>query len=70
MHMAQIMVLEINMPARPQPHPTEEDTYFASTAQVACEGDTDLPHPRVFLELDDNERVVCPYCSRKFIYKK
>jgi len=61
MNMAQIMEVK--------PHPTQADAYYVNAAQVACDGG-ELGHPRVFLEVDDNGEVVCPYCSRKFIYQK
>jgi uncharacterized Zn-finger protein len=35
---------------------------------VACDGGT-LGHPRVFLHIDDDShKVVCPYCSRTYVY--
>ena len=37
-----------------------------STRTVACDGGT-LGHPRVFLTLGDDDRVVCPYCSRTYV---
>lgn len=39
--------------------------------EVACDGGGgSLGHPRVFLHIDsDSHEVVCPYCSRQFVYK-
>ena len=34
---------------------------------VACDGDDELGHPRVFLTLVDGE-AVCPYCGRRFVH--
>lgn len=56
------------------PHKTQPDTYYVKADKVGCDGgakDTNgaLGHPLVYLELDDNGQVVCPYCSRKFIHK-
>ncbi len=35
---------------------------------VACDGgDGPLGHPRVFLHMDGNGQVDCPYCGRRFI---
>lgn len=34
--------------------------------RVACDGGT-AGHPQVWLNLGDDERVVCPYCSRIFV---
>jgi len=40
-----------------------------STAKVACGGDVakGLGHPRVFLDLTAEGRIVCPYCSRTYV---
>jgi len=48
--------------------PTEPVLTGAST--VACDGDiaAGLGHPRVFLDLPAGSEVVCPYCSRRFIW--
>ena len=40
--------------------------------EVACDGGGGpLGHPRVFLHTDPEkgDQVLCPYCSRLFIYK-
>ncbi len=39
--------------------------------ETACDGGGGpLGHPRVFLHIDHNTgRIMCPYCSRLFIYK-
>lgn len=50
------------------PHPEFADTFFTDQEIVACTG-SDLGHPRVFLEMADNKEIICPYCSRRFIYK-
>ena len=38
---------------------------------VACDGGGGaLGHPKVFLHIDkDTHQVMCPYCSRLYIYK-
>lgn len=37
---------------------------------VSCDGGGSLGHPRVYLHIDqDKGQVMCPYCSRLFIYK-
>ncbi len=38
--------------------------------KVACDGGKGpLGHPRVYLRIEQGEdRIVCPYCSRCFIY--
>jgi uncharacterized Zn-finger protein len=49
--------------------PAAFDTVTVSTAKVACDGDVDkgLGHPRVFLDLTAEGRIVCPYCSRTYV---
>lgn len=37
--------------------------------KVQCDGGSGaLGHPRVFLKIDETDQVVCPYCSRTFVY--
>ena len=33
---------------------------------VGCDGGT-MGHPKVFLTLDANAQIDCPYCGRRFI---
>ena len=37
---------------------------------ISCDGGTDFGHPLVYLNLKKNGKIICPYCSRKFILKK
>ena len=38
---------------------------------VACDGgDGALGHPRVFLHMENTNRVDCPYCGRRFVLKE
>jgi uncharacterized Zn-finger protein len=39
--------------------------------EVTCDGGSvALGHPRVFLHIDkDKGQVMCPYCSRVYVYK-
>ncbi|MDE2133014.1 MAG: zinc-finger domain-containing protein [Alphaproteobacteria bacterium] len=44
------------------------------TARVACDGDAKgfgaaLGHPKVYLEMGDEDFVECPYCDRRFVLK-
>lgn len=35
---------------------------------VACDGGGgQLGHPRVFLAIDGNNQVICPYCGQTFV---
>jgi len=44
------------------------ETIKVSKKEVACNGgDGALGHPRVYLNLGSQGRVVCPYCDRLFI---
>jgi uncharacterized Zn-finger protein len=39
--------------------------------EVACSGSGGaLGHPKVYLEMGEKDEIVCPYCSRKFVYEK
>lgn len=39
--------------------------------KISCEGGANAAgHPRVFLNMGDNNEVVCPYCSKKFIIRE
>lgn len=41
---------------------------IVATRKVSCDGDEGaLGHPRVFLTMDDEGKVECPYCDRLFI---
>ena len=36
--------------------------------KVSCDGDGGpLGHPRVYLTMDENDQVECPYCDRQYI---
>lgn len=38
---------------------------------VACDGGGGpLGHPRVYLNMGDDNEIVCPYCSRHFVLKE
>ncbi len=44
------------------------ETKLVSTKTVACDGgEGALGHPRVYLTMDEEGKVVCPYCDRLFI---
>lgn len=41
------------------------------TLNVACDGGKGhLGHPTVYLNLEEKGEVVCPYCSKKYIFDK
>lgn len=44
------------------------------TTRVACDGGAKglgaaLGHPKVYLEMGDEDFVECPYCDRRFVLK-
>jgi uncharacterized Zn-finger protein len=47
-----------------------EETVNISSKEVACDGGNgQLGHPKVFLHINNDNQVVCPYCSKKYVYK-
>ncbi len=42
------------------------DNSLPHSDAVLCHGDDALPHPQVFLALNAQGFVVCPYCSKRF----
>ena len=50
-----------------QPIPPTE-TVEVSETRVACDGDGGaLGHPKVYLEMGDEDFVECGYCDRRFV---
>ncbi len=46
------------------------ETIDVETTTVACDGgDGPLGHPRVYLHMQAEGRIDCPYCGRRFILK-
>ncbi len=44
------------------------ETTKVESRNVACDGGAgQLGHPRVFLAIDDTNKVACPYCGHIFI---
>lgn len=47
---------------------TVEETIRVTSKRVACDGGGGaLGHPRVWLHLDEDDQVLCPYCSRLYV---
>ena len=39
--------------------------------RVACDGGGGtLGHPKIYLEMGTAYEVICPYCSRRFVFKE
>ncbi len=52
------------------PAPMPPETFEVDNPIVACDGgDGPLGHPRVFLNIGEEGRIECPYCSRLFVLK-
>ena len=43
------------------------ETIRVESQRVACDGGGLLGHPLVYLEIGEEGRVICPYCSRVFV---
>jgi uncharacterized Zn-finger protein len=54
----------IDKKAPPAPEIIEVDA-----TRVMCDGGGPLGHPRVYLEMGDEDFVECPYCDRRFVLK-
>jgi uncharacterized Zn-finger protein len=53
--------------AHPAPEP---EILFVDDHRLSCDGGGGaLGHPKVFLEMGDEDMVECPYCDRRFILK-
>lgn len=47
------------------------ETVTVNTTRVACDGvGGALGHPKVYLEMGDEDYVECPYCDRRFVLDK
>jgi uncharacterized Zn-finger protein len=46
----------------------DEETFIVTSRVVGCDGGGGaLGHPLVYLHIERNGDVVCPYCSRRFV---
>ena len=45
-------------------------TVEVEQTRIACDGDGGvLGHPKIYLEIGEDEFVECPYCGRRFVLK-
>ena len=43
------------------------DVEFVKSQKVSCDGGGGaLGHPKVYLDMGDENEIVCPYCSKLF----
>jgi uncharacterized Zn-finger protein len=51
--------------------PSDDDVIFVNSHVVGCDGGGGaLGHPLVYLRIEPEGDVICPYCSRRFILAK
>jgi uncharacterized Zn-finger protein len=46
------------------------ETITVETSKIACDGDKESAHPRVFLTTGKQGFVDCPYCGKRYILKQ
>jgi len=64
------VVNEVNDPTMPDanPVPLDDQAFAVSSSVVGCDGGGGaLGHPLVYLRIEADGQVVCPYCSRRFV---
>jgi uncharacterized Zn-finger protein len=50
------------------PIPIDDEAYIVSDPVVGCDGGGGaLGHPLVYLRIESDGQVICPYCSRRFV---
>lgn len=48
----------------------DNNIVYSDTRKVRCSGsEENLGHPLVYLTIKQ-EKIICPYCSKEFIYKE
>lgn len=51
-----------------KPNPSEPEVIKTDKKRIACDGDDGaLGHPRVFLTMEKDGVIECPYCDRRYI---
>ena len=46
------------------------DIEYVNSKKLSCAGvEGPLGHPKVYLDMGDDNQIVCPYCSKLFIHK-
>ncbi|MDA9231495.1 zinc-finger domain-containing protein [Rickettsiales bacterium] len=47
------------------------ETIFTNSREVSCRGTKDAStHPLVYLNMGQDNKVICPYCSKCFVFKE
>ena len=47
--------------------PEPPEVVVTDETRVACDGGGTLGHPKVYLEMGDEDFVECGYCDRRFV---
>lgn len=48
-----------------------DEVVYTDTPKVSCEGGKGaLGHPLVYLDMTGKSEIMCPYCSKRFIWQK
>ena len=50
--------------------PLLDNIFYVKEKRVNCDGGEDFGHPLVYLNLGKNNKVVCPYCSKFYVFRK
>ncbi|WP_084473259.1 zinc-finger domain-containing protein [Neorickettsia helminthoeca] len=48
----------------------EKPILYTSDTRVSCSGETDSMHPLIYLDLQREGKVSCPYCGVMFVYRR
>ena len=48
---------------------TSKESIYTNKKQVSCKGkEVPYDHPNVYLGIGDDNKIICPYCSKIFVY--
>jgi uncharacterized Zn-finger protein len=46
-----------------------QNIVYSTKRTVECHGENkELGHPIVYLKISTDNKIICPYCSKEFIY--
>ena len=47
-----------------------KDVEYVTSKKLSCKGvDGPSGHPKIYLDMGDDKKILCPYCSKLFILK-
>ena len=44
------------------------DVVESRTKTVSCDGGDELGHPTIYLDISNKDGILCPYCSKHFVF--